>query len=125
MKFLKYFYFYGSFLPSWIRIWIPNTDPDPLTQLDPDPIRIRIRNPAANTVKLEQNEKLRQNTYWCCESPDSNPQKCPNGPQSPKKNSLLEKLPSQSEIFNHISVICQISLSQRSKSQAIVPGIGL
>jgi hypothetical protein len=49
MKFLNVFYFYGSFLPSWIRtrIRIPNTDPDPLTQLNPDPIviRIRIRNP--------------------------------------------------------------------------------
>ncbi len=29
--------------PSWIRIRIPN--PDPLTRLNPDPIRIRIRNP--------------------------------------------------------------------------------
>ncbi len=35
------FYLCGSFLPSWIRI--PNTDPDPLTRLNPDPIRIRIR----------------------------------------------------------------------------------
>ncbi len=25
-------------------------DPDPLTRLNPDPIRIRIRNPAANSV---------------------------------------------------------------------------
>jgi hypothetical protein len=38
-----FFYFCGSFLPSWIRIRIP--DPDPLTRLHPDPIRIRIRNP--------------------------------------------------------------------------------
>jgi hypothetical protein len=39
------FYFCRSFLPSWIRIRIPN--PDPLTRLNPDPIRmIRIRNPA-------------------------------------------------------------------------------
>jgi hypothetical protein len=30
-------YFCGSFLPSWIL------DPDPLTRLNPDPIRIRIR----------------------------------------------------------------------------------
>jgi hypothetical protein len=30
-------------LPSWIRIRIPNTDPDPQTRLNPDPIRIRIR----------------------------------------------------------------------------------
>ncbi len=41
MKFLKIFYFCGSFFPSWIRI--PNTDPDPLTWLNPDPIGIRIR----------------------------------------------------------------------------------
>ncbi len=32
MKFLN---FCGSFLPSWIRI--PNTDPDPLIWLNPDP----------------------------------------------------------------------------------------
>jgi hypothetical protein len=31
LNFLIFFYFYGSFLPSWIRIRIPNTDPDPLT----------------------------------------------------------------------------------------------
>jgi|LakMenE18May11ns_1017448.scaffolds.fasta_scaffold9415385_1 hypothetical protein len=30
-------YFCGSFLPSWIRIWIPNPDPDPLTRLNLDP----------------------------------------------------------------------------------------
>jgi hypothetical protein len=31
--------FVGHFCPSWIRIRIriPNTDPDPLTRLDPDP----------------------------------------------------------------------------------------
>ncbi len=43
----KFSHFFGSFLPSWIRIGIriPNTDlyPDPLTRLNPDPIRIRIR----------------------------------------------------------------------------------
>jgi len=36
---LIFFYFCGSFLPSWIRIQIPN--PDPLTWLNPDPIRIQ------------------------------------------------------------------------------------
>jgi hypothetical protein len=36
MKFLNFSYFCGSFLPSWIRIRIPNTDPDPLTNRDPD-----------------------------------------------------------------------------------------
>ncbi len=46
MKFLNFLkYFCGSFLPSWIRIRIPNTDPDPLTLLNPDLIGIRIRNP--------------------------------------------------------------------------------
>ncbi len=41
-------YFCGTFLPSWIRIRIPNTDPDPLARMNTgtDPIRIRIRNPA-------------------------------------------------------------------------------
>ncbi len=29
MKFLNFFYFCGSFLPSWIRIRIPNPDPQP------------------------------------------------------------------------------------------------
>jgi hypothetical protein len=32
-------------LPFWIRIRIPNTDPDPQTRLNTDPIRIRIHNP--------------------------------------------------------------------------------
>ncbi len=43
--FLIFFYFCGSFLPSWIRIRIPNTDPDPLTWLSPDPqpcVKVRI-----------------------------------------------------------------------------------
>ncbi len=39
-----FFFFCGSFLLSWIRIRIPNPDPDPLTWLNPDPVRIRIRN---------------------------------------------------------------------------------
>ncbi len=38
--FTNFFYFRGSFLPSWIRIRIPNTDPDPLARLNTDPIRI-------------------------------------------------------------------------------------
>ncbi len=40
-----FFSFYGSFLPSWIRVRIPNTDPDPdpLARLNTDPIRIRIQ----------------------------------------------------------------------------------
>jgi hypothetical protein len=38
---MNFFYFCGSFLPSWIRI--PNTDPDPdpLARLNTDPIWIR------------------------------------------------------------------------------------
>ncbi len=40
-NFIIFFYLSGLFLPSWIRIriWIPNTDPDPnlLTWLNPDP----------------------------------------------------------------------------------------
>jgi hypothetical protein len=44
---MNFFYFCVSFLPSWIRIRILNTDPDPdpLARLKTDPIRIRIRNP--------------------------------------------------------------------------------
>ncbi len=45
------FYFCGSFLPSWIRIWIQI---HPLTWLNQDPIRIQTRNTGqytlANTV---------------------------------------------------------------------------
>ena len=48
---MNFFYFCGSFLPSWIRIRIPNTDP--LARLNTDPIRIRIRNPATNFTKLK------------------------------------------------------------------------
>ncbi len=36
-NFLIFFYFCGLFLPFWIRIRIPNTDPDPLTWMNPDP----------------------------------------------------------------------------------------
>ncbi len=50
MKLFHFFYFYGSFFSSGIRI--PNTDPypDPLIWLNPDPIRIQIpiRNPDKN-----------------------------------------------------------------------------
>jgi hypothetical protein len=31
MKFINFLYIYGSVLPSWIRIWIANLDPDPGT----------------------------------------------------------------------------------------------
>jgi hypothetical protein len=43
-NFKKMFYFCGSFMPSWIRIRISN--PDPLTRLNSDLIRLPIRNPA-------------------------------------------------------------------------------
>jgi hypothetical protein len=42
-----YIYVCGSFLPSWIRIANPDTDPG--TLLDPDPIRIRIHSTAGIT----------------------------------------------------------------------------
>jgi hypothetical protein len=44
---MNFFYFCGSFLPSWIRIRIriQIKDPDPMVRLNTDPIRIRIRNP--------------------------------------------------------------------------------
>ncbi len=41
-----FIFFYGSFLPSWIRIRIRIPGTDPLTWLNPDPIRIRVRNTA-------------------------------------------------------------------------------
>ena len=56
MNFKIIFYFFGSFLPSWIRIRIPNTDPDPLTRLNPDPIR--TRNPGLIMYLL-------QNSHGC------------------------------------------------------------
>jgi hypothetical protein len=37
MKILAFFYFCGSFLPSWIRIRNLNADPDPATQINADP----------------------------------------------------------------------------------------
>jgi hypothetical protein len=43
MKFRNFIYYWGSFLPSWIRI--PNTDPDPLTLMNQDLTLIRTRNP--------------------------------------------------------------------------------
>jgi hypothetical protein len=51
---MNFFYFCGSFLPSWIRIRIPNTDPDPdpLARLNTDPIRIRIQIRIRNPGKI-------------------------------------------------------------------------
>jgi hypothetical protein len=57
---MNFFYFCGSFLPSWIRIRIQITDPDPdpMARLNTDPIRIRIRirNPANNITKPLNND---------------------------------------------------------------------
>jgi hypothetical protein len=48
---MNFFYFCGSFWPSWIRIrtriQITDPDPDPMVRLNTDPIRIRIRNTGA------------------------------------------------------------------------------
>ncbi len=63
------FYFCGSFLPSWIRIRIPN--PDPLTRLNPDPIR--IRNPGNLSSCVFRT--------WCCQLPLSSRRTC--SPPSP------------------------------------------
>jgi hypothetical protein len=63
---MNFFSFCGSFLPSWIRIRIPNTDPDPLARLNTDPIRIwiqiRIRNPAYHQL-LNRSGEFRKCTY--------------------------------------------------------------
>jgi hypothetical protein len=37
MKICTFFYFCGSFLPSWIRIRNLNADPEPATQINADP----------------------------------------------------------------------------------------
>jgi hypothetical protein len=44
-------------LPSWIRIQIRN--PDPLTSLNPDPIRIRVRNPGSAGFGDGKTKKVR------------------------------------------------------------------
>ncbi len=51
-NFLIFSYFCGSLLTSWIRIRIPNTDPDSLSWFNPDPIRIRISDPDFNGFQL-------------------------------------------------------------------------
>jgi hypothetical protein len=68
------FFFFVSFLPSWIRIRIPNTDPDPdpLTWLNPDLIGIRIRNPGYN-------RRIKRNIVRCSNSV-SNPLPFPPHP---------------------------------------------
>ncbi len=61
-NFFNIFYYCGSFLPSWIRIRIPNTGPDPLARLNLGPIGIRIRNPASHSQKLSDRRLLL--VYW-------------------------------------------------------------
>jgi hypothetical protein len=53
LQIMIFFYFCGSFLPSWIRIRVQITDPDPdpMVRLNTDPIRIRIRNPGPKKDK--------------------------------------------------------------------------
>jgi hypothetical protein len=46
MKFLNFF---STFVNLWVIFAL--LDPDPLTRLNPDPIRIRIRNPARKREK--------------------------------------------------------------------------
>jgi hypothetical protein len=41
-----------TFIICSFRIRIPNSDPNPLTRLNPDPIGIRIRNPAKNSISV-------------------------------------------------------------------------
>jgi hypothetical protein len=43
--------FVGNFLPSWIRIRIPDPDTDPGTPFNPDPIRIRIHRTVRTKTK--------------------------------------------------------------------------
>ncbi len=48
---LAFLHFCGSFCPSWIRIRIPNADPDPADQNESGSVRIRIRNTQQNIMK--------------------------------------------------------------------------
>jgi hypothetical protein len=62
-------YFCGSFLASWIRIRIPNMDPDThsRTCLNPDPILIRIR--IRNTVHNSKGRYLSIYPFYMFRSP--------------------------------------------------------
>jgi hypothetical protein len=70
LKNMHFFYFCGSFLPSWIRIRIRiqitdpmvrlNTDPDPKPcQKHTDQIRIRIRNTERSSKNSHKKKKCR------------------------------------------------------------------
>jgi hypothetical protein len=66
-NFLIFFYFCGSFLPSWIQIRTPEPDTDPLPLLNPDPIRIRIQNTANKALSIQQSGRLSLcwGLWWC------------------------------------------------------------
>ncbi len=96
---LKFFYFCGSFLPSWIRIRIPN--PDPLTRLNPDPIRIRISNSDLNKQFFRQLGDLKW--IWQDLSSSESPpgeQLRAAGPSSPGAE------PPPCTVHNHIQRFC-------------------
>ncbi len=40
-------------------------DPDPLTRLNPDPIRIRIRNPVSREAKFTNKKEKNAEMFWC------------------------------------------------------------
>ncbi len=53
----------GHFLPSWIRILYTDPDLDTLTWLNPDPIRIRIRNIGTNSELVIFHHRTKQNLH--------------------------------------------------------------
>ncbi len=66
MKNLAFFYFCGSFLPSWIRIRIRNLnadpDPDPATQINADPCGSGSGSETLEKIPLFQKRKMLTNT---------------------------------------------------------------
>jgi hypothetical protein len=61
MKILYFFYFCGSFLPSWIRIRNLNADPDPAIQINADPDTDPDPKPCLKEVKvLEEVEVFKE-----------------------------------------------------------------
>ncbi len=89
MKFLKFF------LLLWVIFALldpdPNTDPDPLTRLNPDPVRIRICNPGCNVAWAV---KLGPQSRWYIIQRSQNLQHPPPPPLLAKellRDSLLEE----------------------------------
>ncbi len=71
-KFCPFFYFLGSFLPSWIRILIRNlyADPDPAAQINADPCvyfiaRSGIYNFNSKTIPFYVSEIWNRAISWC------------------------------------------------------------